>query len=134
MNILKLIMPKEKPPKRESDDLPRYDISCDFDGVIHAYSKGWADGSIYDVPMLGAKESVQAILEAGRTIVIQTTRRDLTAVTDWLNKWGFPALTVTNQKPLAKVYLDDRGLRFHDWEKAISDLSKLSPKKPHGTA
>lgn len=38
-------------------------IAVDFDGVIHKYSKGWQNGSIYDEPVEGAKEALLELLE-----------------------------------------------------------------------
>jgi len=33
-------------------------IAVDFDGVIHQYSKGWEDGSIYDKPVKGVRQAL----------------------------------------------------------------------------
>ena len=39
----------------------RKTIAFDFDGVIHKYSKGWQDGSIYDEPVVGIKEVINEL-------------------------------------------------------------------------
>ena len=38
--------------------MERKTIVFDFDGVIHKYSKGWQDGSIYDEPVEGIKDLI----------------------------------------------------------------------------
>lgn len=93
-------------------------IAVDFDGVIHKYSKGWQDGSAYDEPMEGALESMRKLQDAGYDLVIFSAR-PAAVIMEWLHKWWpeengeFPM--VTNEKPAAIAYIDDRGIRFTNW-------------------
>lgn len=118
--------------------------SIDFDGVIHAYSQGWKDGTIYDEPLEKALYSIERLMEFG-SVFILTTRNakqvarwiertsqysiDCTTRTprDWLgrpkpfwNKRG--VLLVTNRKLAADIYIDDRGYHFENWDNTLSDL------------
>ena len=90
-------------------------IAIDFDGVIHKYSKGWLDGSIYDVPMDGAKETIDNLINEGHTVIVSTARPNIEDIKPWLIKNGFPDIEVTNRKPPAKIYIDDRAIRFTSW-------------------
>lgn len=62
-------------------------IAVDFDGVIHRYSKGWADGTIYDPLMEGAREGLRALMEQQPVFVFTT--REAEAVMPWLEGHGF---------------------------------------------
>jgi 5'(3')-deoxyribonucleotidase len=95
-------------------------ICIDFDGVIHKYSKGWQGGKIYDDPMPGAKEALEK-LQKEYELVIFTTRKETSDVSMWMAKNGLPNLAVTNEKLPAIAYIDDRAVRFTNWE----DISKL---------
>lgn len=59
-------------------------IAIDFDGVIHKYSKGWMDGSIYDEPMDGVFEAIQQLFQEGYTVFIFSTRKSR-QIKRWLN-------------------------------------------------
>ena len=50
-------------------------IAIDFDGVVHRYSDGWKDGSIYDVPVPGAFQNIRTLLDIGYAVFIHTTRK-----------------------------------------------------------
>lgn len=93
-------------------------IAIDFDGVIHKYSKGWQDGSIYDEPVPGARE---ALLELAKDfkLVVFTARSDQNAVREWISKKINLSLPVTNIKPPALAYIDDRAVHFTDWQSAL---------------
>jgi hypothetical protein len=114
-------------------------IAVDFDGVIHAYSKGWADGTIYDEPMPGALEGLRQLLD--QTAVFIFTTRDVGQVAAWLLARGFHVRTghdgpfwnergpllVTNEKLAATAYLDDRAVRFENWDQALAALGTTEP-------
>jgi hypothetical protein len=113
-------------------------VALDFDGVIHAYSKGWGDGSIYDEPVSGALEGIRRLQE--HYAVYVHTSRDALAVANWLARcgvtccvvdevWEKPqfwnrqdAVLVTNRKLPAVVYVDDRALKFENWPDTLTTL------------
>lgn len=109
-------------------------LSIDFDGVIHQYSKGYADGSIYDPPIKGAGRFIYDCMFVKFWSVFILSTRDPEQIKDWMEKILFQGkelpfkitvldpsikfwnakknIGITNRKIAAHVYLDDRGLRF----------------------
>jgi ribonucleotide monophosphatase NagD (HAD superfamily) len=94
-------------------------VCVDFDGVIHKYSKGYQDGSIYDEPMEGAKESLERLSKEGYEVVIFTTRTR-GKISDWLEKHEIPYDMVTREKLPAMAYIDDRAIRFTNWKDILN--------------
>jgi hypothetical protein len=101
-------------------------LAIDFDGVLHGYSKGWQEGVIYDPPKDGAKEALASLSEKFNLVVF-TTREDLDAVGTWLETHELsPYITsVTNSKPLAVAYIDDRAVRFENWVQVTEFITTL---------
>lgn len=113
-------------------------VAIDFDGVIHRYSKGWQDGTIYDEPMPGAKEFLRYLLKDGWDVVIWSTRcHDRTVkgiyqpnqrneMATWLATYDIPytRLHCLPEKPLCKLFIDDNAYRFKSWvdDPAMIDL------------
>lgn len=61
-------------------------IAIDFDGVIHAYGKGWQDGAIYDKPIRDAFESIKTLMDAGYSVFIFSTRKPK-QIKRWVQSW-----------------------------------------------
>lgn len=118
-------------------------IAIDFDGVIHDYYKGWADGSIYGSEVPGAFDSLRALLK-DHTVFIHSTRK-AKQILDWMQEqmpdvafeiideetlfWNTKnVIGITNRKLPASVYVDDRALRFEQWKEAMQKV-KLYCKK-----
>lgn len=120
-------------------------IAVDFDGVIHSYSRGWQDGSIYDPPMDGALDGLRALMKEHPVFIF--TSRNTAHVAAWLRDHGFTVTTddsmfrhdvwdgvvwsergtllVTNRKLAAIAYIDDRAIRFTSWGQALADVAAL---------
>lgn len=96
----------------------RYTVAVDFDGVLHSYTSPWINAeTIPDPPVPGAVEWLNSIWK-DFDVVIHTTRgatpQGVAAVYQWLAVNGFcgQIKLVTNIKPPALIYLDDRSYRF----------------------
>lgn len=114
-------------------------VAVDFDGVIHAYSKGWQDGSCYDDPMPAAIYGLKALMELYSVFILST--RDPEQIAQWMQKhapeieteviqpltvlfWQKPGvLGITNRKLPAMAYIDDRSYLFKDWKTVVADKS-----------
>ncbi|MDB4414449.1 hypothetical protein N9265_00295 [bacterium] len=113
-------------------------LAIDFDGVIHKNSKGFYDGTVYDEPVKGTEEALKKLSnkytlicytaksKPDRGLVNGKTGTEL--IWEWLNKHNFSKYIskVTSEKPRAVAYIDDKGIRFNDWESCFEDLNDLN--------
>lgn len=120
-------------------------IAVDFDGVIHRYSRGWKDGSIYDPPVEESIESLIKLMDMGFSVYVHSTRSPrqivrwfenshrcgnvefdesvcsmspywVRRVYPWEKFWNKKnVLGVTRRKLPALLYIDDRGWEFSKW-------------------
>jgi hypothetical protein len=114
-------------------------VAIDFDGVVHAYTRGWQGGVIYDEPVEGVFDAIRHFQAEGHPVFIFTSRDNLEAVANWITArsgltvvfddgykdpfWDdLDCLLVTNRKLGASVYIDDRGYRFTDWVNALAEV------------
>lgn len=118
-----------------STRLTKQTIALDFDGVIHAYSKGWQDGAIYDAPVPGSLETISLLLARNYAVFIHSARPPrqikrwlakqalydgcvpdffpLKIVPFWYRFWDRShILGITNRKMAAAIYIDDRAYLF----------------------
>ncbi|MCL5007048.1 MAG: hypothetical protein M1153_02845 [Patescibacteria group bacterium] len=106
------------------------DIAIDFDGVLHRYSRGWGDGSIYDKPVAGAKEAMDELSEKYNIVVFSRRAKEQggEAIENWLRKNKIKFTEVTGEKPRARWYIDDQAVHFDDWAKTLKRIKKLEAR------
>lgn len=112
--------------------MARKNIVFDFDGVIHKYSRGWQDGSIYDKPVDGIKEVINELHRDYDIYVVTTRARDIgqqMQVEKYLNDNGIEFDCVTSIKVPAMVYIDDRAITFNpdNVSTLVKDIKNFQP-------
>lgn len=100
-------------------------IAIDFDGVLNEY-KGYDRKNLYQ-PRKKAKEFLIE-LNKKYTVIVFTSRLKFD-VERWLKKHHLDeyVVRVTNDKPPAFAYIDDRGINFDgDYDKVLRKLDGFS--------
>lgn len=104
-------------------------IVFDFDGVIHRYSKGWQDGTIYDIPTEGIKETIEGLRNEYKVVVVSTrsaTEEGKMEIKKWLQEWKIEVDDVLSEKPPALIYVDDRAINFNgNCQTLLRDIRKF---------
>jgi hypothetical protein len=112
-------------------------ISIDFDGVIHNDALGWHDGTVYGEPIPGSLESVKKLAENYKLVLFTAKAKPDRPLVDgktgteliweWLDKYEIKNCfsEITAEKPRCLFYIDDKAIRFVNWENALSDIEKF---------
>jgi len=103
-------------------------IAVDFDGVLHDHAGCFGPVPV-GPPVEGALEGVKRLIASGASLVVHSARLESPegweGVVSWLDENGFPSMPLTIGKPNAKAYLDDRAIRFVDWDEALRSVLRL---------
>lgn len=104
-------------------------IAVDFDDVIHdpkKVLKGYKMG----VPVEGALEALKQLHMEGNIVIIHSvwadTDKKREAMSAWCRYFGVPYDFITNIKPVADLYLDNKAYRFRTWPDAMEFIRRLS--------
>lgn len=94
-------------------------IAIDLDGVL-VDGKGIPrkpDLNDYK-PKKNAVKAIRFLKSLGYECFILTARgeHEFKDINNWLEKYEFPKMEVTNRKMNAVAYIDDRAIRFTDWQ------------------
>lgn len=89
-------------------------LAIDFDHTICDTDKP-PKGFKMGPPMQGAKDALIEYKRQGHTIIIHTAQTTHDHIKDWMNYFQIPYDQITNIKPLADLYIDDKAYHFTTW-------------------
>lgn len=97
-------------------------LAVDFDGVIHDH-KNPIEGRRMGPPMEGALEAIKELIHDYRIVIFSAAAENPRHIIDWCEFWKIPFDDVTNKKPNAVAYIDDKGIRFTNWPEVAKLLA-----------
>lgn len=105
-------------------------IAVDFDDCLqHRVTS--KPGEIFGEPITGSLEALHYLCRKYRVVIhtcVAHTPAGWTAVHKWLEGHNASYHEITAVKPIADIYLDNKGLRFTDWETALKDIKSILRK------
>jgi hypothetical protein len=114
------------------------DVYIDFDGPIHRYSQGYADGTIYDPPTDYVKEVIDILRKRYRIVIFTArisnefakeahkTQEELKIeIADWLHTNDIYFDEISCEKGPAIAYIDDLAIHFDNWKETLIALEPV---------
>ncbi len=93
-------------------------LAIDFDGVIHDFKNPIPHRKM-GPPIEGAKEALEEYTASGHEIIIFTvwggTDQGRETIKKFMEYYKIPFHSITNEKPNADYYIDDKAIRFTNW-------------------
>ena len=102
-------------------------VCVDLNGVLDDY-QGWRGPKHFDGPRAGAREFLEALVNRGYGVVVFTTRY-APDVWQWLRDYQLDSfiIDVTDRKPPAHVFVDDRAVCFRgDFGSTLREIELFS--------
>lgn len=113
-------------------------LLIDFDGTIHKYSNGWADGTIYDIPNDGAKEAIDTLKDRYEIVIFSTRasckenkdcQQQIMSMRKWLGRHDIHYDDITSEKIGAFKIVDDLAITFKSWSQVLKDIKSAEGEK-----
>jgi hypothetical protein len=115
-------------------------LCLDFDGVIHRYSRGWQDGTIYDEMVDGffewaaqAQKHFDLVIYSSRSATVEGRLAMGKWLAEHLRQWRGEHITfaMASEKPPAFLTIDDRAMQFRgQWNAWWLEPERLLAFKP----
>jgi hypothetical protein len=99
-------------------------VAFDFDGVL-SQTDGPYEHNHFGPPVKEGMKLLRMVIARGYQPVVFTARKETDSVAQWMGAHGFPGLLVTNHKPVAIAYVDDRAIHFAGGSSAIEIFKKI---------
>lgn len=99
-------------------------IAVDFDGVIHDY-KNPIEGRRMGAPIEGTQEALVALKDDGHEIIVFCLwghEAGQETIRKFMEYYQLPYDSITNIKPKADYYIDDRAIKFINWKDAFKEM------------
>lgn len=105
-------------------------VAIDFDGPLSKADGPYFRGH-FGPPNQEGLKLLGMLIGMGYHVVIFTARKETDLVATWLKQQGFSNLVVTNTKPVAIAYVDDRAISFGDNSTADEILQHIQQGAQH---
>lgn len=99
-------------------------LAIDFDGVIHDISL--ANHPEFGPPILDAQPTILKLKRLQNRIIILSARASTPEskqlIANWLDANKIPYDVLTNVKPVADYYIDDKAVKFNNWSDLQNEI------------
>lgn len=101
---------------------PKKVIAIDFDGVIHDH-KNPVIGKRMGTPIVGAKVALELLSKKYEIAIFSVWGDEKNnTIADFMHYYELPYNSITNIKPEAEFYIDDKGVKFTNWQEVLLQI------------